>query len=71
MCCWALVEANIERLVLGARHAGMKKFTPPARTEYGDYAVEDLLAMTGKSLDLVAGIRTDECERNRSRWRPR
>jgi tRNA(Arg) A34 adenosine deaminase TadA len=71
MCCWALVEAKVDRVVLGARHAGMKKFTPPARTDYGNYAIEELLAMTGRSLEIVTGIRTDECERNRSLWRPR
>ena len=71
MCCWALVEANVDRLVLGARHAAMKKFAPPARNDYGDYAVEDLLAMTGKGLEVVSGIRAEECERNRSRWRPK
>jgi tRNA(Arg) A34 adenosine deaminase TadA len=71
MCCWALVEANVHRIVLGARHSGMKKFSPPARTDYGDYGVENLLAMTGKSIELIVGIRTLECERNRSDWRPK
>jgi tRNA(Arg) A34 adenosine deaminase TadA len=62
MCCWALKEAGIARLVLGARHAGMR------RTDYGDYAVEKLLAMTRASLDITTGVRVTECEAMRRRW---
>lgn len=62
MCCWALKEAGIARLVLGARHAGMR------RTDYGDYSVEKLLAMTPAQLDLVTGVRVAECESMRRRW---
>jgi tRNA(adenine34) deaminase len=62
MCCWALKEAGISRLVLGARHAGMR------RTDYGDYAVEKLLAMTRAPLDLTTHLRVAECEAMRRRW---
>lgn len=62
MCCWALKEAGIARLVLGARHAGMR------RPDYGHYSVERLLAMTGATLDVVTGVRTAECEAMRRRW---
>jgi tRNA(adenine34) deaminase len=62
MCCWALKEAGIARLVLGARHAGMR------RTDYGDYSVEQLLAMTRASLDVTSGVRTADCEAMRRRW---
>jgi tRNA(Arg) A34 adenosine deaminase TadA len=62
MCCWALKEAGIARLVLGARHAGMR------RPDYGDYAVEKLLAMTRASLLLTTDVRTAECEAVRRRW---
>ncbi len=62
MCCWALQEAGITRLVLGARHAGMR------RTDYGDYAVEKLLALTRATLDVVSGVRVAECEAMRRRW---
>ena len=62
MCCWALKEAGIARLVLGARHAGMR------RPDYGDYSVEKLLAMTHAQLDLVTGVRIAECEAMRRRW---
>jgi tRNA(Arg) A34 adenosine deaminase TadA len=63
MCCWALKEAGIARVVLGARHAGMR------RTDYGDYAVEKLLAMTRAQLDLVTGVRVGECEAMRRSWK--
>ncbi len=56
MCCWALQEANVARLVLGARHAAMK------RTNLGDYAVETLLALTGRQMAIVTGVRITECE---------
>lgn len=56
MCCWALLEAGISRLVLGARHAAMR------RTDYGAYSVEKLLAMTGRRMEIVSGVRTAECE---------
>ena len=62
MCGWALKEAGIARLVLGARHAGMR------RTDYGDYAIEKLLALTRASLELTTGVRVAECEAMRRRW---
>jgi len=63
MCCWAIKEARIGRVVLGARHAGMR------RTDYGAYSMEQLLALTRATLDLVTGIRVAECEAIRRRWR--
>jgi tRNA(adenine34) deaminase len=62
MCCWAIREARIARVVLGARHAGMR------RTDYGAYSVEKLLAMTGARYELITGIRVAECEAMRRRW---
>ena len=56
MCCWALLEAGVSQVILGARHAGMR------RTDYGGYALEKLVEMTGRELDVVTGIRTAECE---------
>lgn len=63
MCCWAIREAKITRVVLGARHAGMR------RTDYGAYSIEKLLAMTNASLELVTGVRVPECEAVRRRWK--
>lgn len=62
MCCWALQEAGITRLVLGARHAGMR------RPDYGDYSVERLLTLTRASMELVTDVRTPACEAMRRRW---
>ena len=63
MCCWALKEAKIPRVILGARHAGMR------RIDYGEYSMEKLLAMTHATLDLVTGVRVAECEAVRRRWK--
>lgn len=62
MCCWAILEANISRLVLGGRHAGI------GRKDVGGYSVETLLSLTGRSLELVTGVRTRECEELRLAW---
>ena len=62
MCCWSIVLANIETLVLGARHAEMR------RTDHGDYSVEKLLAMGNKTVNLVTGVRVAECEALRRSW---
>ena len=72
MCCWAIVEAGIGCLVLGARHDGMRKYgddwlaTPGG---YGGYAVETLLDLTDRKLDVVTGVRTHECEQLRAEWK--
>ena len=62
MCCWALQEARVARLVLGARHAEMR------RVDYGGYSVEALLELAGRSMDIVTGVRTAECEAKRRSW---
>ena len=63
MCCWAIKEAKIGCVILGARHAGMR------RMDYGAYSIEKLLAMTNASLELVTGVRVPECEAMRRRWK--
>ncbi len=55
MCCWMIVRSGIRHLVLGARYAGL----PDA--DVGDYTVEGLVALTAKSLDVVTGVRVEEC----------
>ena len=55
MCCWMIVRSGIRRLVLGARYAGLQG------ADMGDYTVEGLVALTAKSLDVVTGIRVEEC----------
>jgi tRNA(adenine34) deaminase len=61
MCCWAIQEAGIARLVLGARHASLK------RVDYGAYAVESLLRLTDRQMEVVTGVRERECEDLRRR----
>ncbi len=65
MCCWALQEAGITRLVLGARHVDL------GRTDYGGYSVEALLSLTARTLDLVTGVRSEECAAIRRNWSAR
>jgi len=55
MCCWALLSAKVSSLVLGARYAQFGK------AELGTYSVEGLAAMTGRTLELITGIRDAEC----------
>jgi len=48
MCCWAILEANVSRVVLGGRHAGI------GRKDIGSYSVETLFKLTGRSFELDA-----------------
>jgi tRNA(adenine34) deaminase len=62
MCLWCMLEAKIGRLVLGARHASVK------RTDLGRYTVEAFLEFTGRRLEIVTGVRAAECETMRLEW---
>lgn len=62
MCLWAILEAKIGRLVLGARHASVK------RTDLGRYTVESFLEFANKKLDIVTGVLAPECEAVRIEW---
>jgi tRNA(adenine34) deaminase len=55
MCCWAIVVADIERVVLGCRHADA------GNVAVGDYTVERLIALGHRELGLTTGIAVDEC----------
>lgn len=63
MCCWAMIDAKVSRLVMGCRHAAM------GRRDIGTYAVEALIAMTGRPLEVVTGVRAAECEAQRKTWK--
>lgn len=63
MCCWAIIDSKISRLVLGCRHAAM------GRRDIGAYSVEALVAMTGRPLEIVTGVRAAECEALRKGWK--
>jgi tRNA(adenine34) deaminase len=62
MCCWAILETKIARLVLGARHADI------GRTDIGCYSVETMLELTGRSIELVTGVKQKECVDVRLEW---
>ena len=62
MCLWMILESKIKRLVLGARHAALK------RTDIGGYSVETFLALTRRRLDVVTGLLEQECVDLRLKW---
>ncbi len=62
MCLWMILEAKIARVVLGARHAALK------RQDTGDYSVETFLAMTRRPLEVVTGVLEQECVDLRLQW---
>lgn len=62
MCAWAMHMAGIRRLVLGLRHAALK------RTDMGTYSIERFNAMTGCDYELTTGVREAECLALRQRW---
>ena len=69
MCCWAILEAGIGQLVLGGRHEGMREYGHDRRAALGGYAVETLLELTNRTLDVMTDVRTRECERMRVDWK--
>jgi tRNA(adenine34) deaminase len=62
MCAGAMKLAGVGRLVLGARHAALR------RTDLGDYAVEPFCRLTGYDLEVTTGVREAECLALRRRW---
>ena len=61
MCAGAMKLAGIARLVLGTRHATLR------RTDLGAYSVETFCRMTGYDLALTTGVREAECTALRRR----
>jgi tRNA(Arg) A34 adenosine deaminase TadA len=62
MCAGCMKQAGIARLVLGTRHATLR------RTDLGTYSVESFCRMTGYELVLTTGVREPECTALRRRW---
>ena len=62
MCCWAIQEANLSRLVIGGRHANV------GRTDLGRYSIETMLELTGRSIEFIKGVRSKESEDMRLAW---
>ena len=62
MCCWAIIETKVSRVVLGGRHAGI------GRKDVGRYSLETLFELTGRSFELVTGVMARECEEFRLAW---
>ena len=62
MCAFALKLARVRRVVLGLRHADLK------RTDLGAYSMESFAALVGGGVELQTGMRTAECLAVRRRW---
>ena len=56
MCLGAILNAGINTLVVGARHAVL-----PSYVRYGDYSAERMARLTGWPLKIIEGVMTDEC----------
>ncbi len=63
MCCWAIEAAGCSGVILGSRHADFRD-----TRDYGDYSVESLMKLTGRSLDVVTNVKIDECNAVRREW---
>ena len=62
MCAGAMKQARIARLVLGTRHATLR------RTDLGTYSIETFCRLVGHDLTLTTGVREPECNDLRRRW---
>jgi tRNA(adenine34) deaminase len=62
MCCWALLEAKVARLVMGGRYASIGGFA------LGRYTVETFLGFMERKLEIVTGVMQTECEAIRREW---
>ena len=62
MCAEAIRMAKVSRLVLGLRHADLK------RIDLGSYSIEAFCAMMDWPLEIVTGVRHAECGEIRRRW---
>jgi tRNA(adenine34) deaminase len=62
MCAFALHLHGLDRIVLGARHADL------GRTDLGRYSLEGFADMMGYRIDLVTGVRREECIALRREW---
>jgi len=62
MCAFALKLAGIRRLVLGLRHATLK------RTDLGNYTIEAFCRLVDYPLELTTGVREVDALALRRRW---
>ncbi len=62
MCAWAMRAAGISHLVLGARHADLK------RTDLGSYSVDSFAQYAGFPLQLTQGVLHEQCLALRRAW---
>ncbi len=61
MCGGAILFAEVDTLVIGARDPDLRGVTTKL-FDSGDYAIERLVEITGKKLEIVTGVMTEECK---------
>lgn len=60
MCAGAILNAKIDTLVIGARHADLRKL-PNLAFGFKEYTVERLAELTGWNLKVISGVLGKEC----------
>ena len=61
MCAGAIINTEVSTLVIGARFARMRSFSP-VFSVYHEYSVEKFATLTGSRLEVVSGVLAAECE---------
>jgi tRNA(adenine34) deaminase len=61
MCAGAIINTEVGTLVIGARFARMRSFSP-VFSVYHEYSVEKFATLTGSRLEVVSGVLAAECE---------
>ena len=56
MCCGAIIMANISTVVLGAQ------ITSFMSSDLGSYSAGALASMTDRNLEIITGVRENECK---------
>ena len=61
MCAGAIINTEVSTLVIGARFARMRSFSP-VFSVYHEYSVERFVTLTGSRLEVISGVLAAECE---------
>ena len=67
MCSGAILYANVETLVIGARFPSIHQASG-GQYDLHEYRVERLLELTGFKLNIVTGVMQEECEQMYRDW---
>jgi tRNA(adenine34) deaminase len=71
MCCGAILNSQASTLVLGARHANLRKLADETMNfdqykggtfNFHEYDAERLAKMVGSTIQIITGVMEEECE---------